>query len=473
MMFRLIAVAFSLSLSGLVQAESLRIEPKHATFDAATAFSTVRQSYTLINDGDRPVAIRSFKSIAGPGDAKNLPSSLQPGESKVFQIELILPGQPGSSLNRFALFTDEADVERYRFTLSGLVYSLVEPQNAQLDFGRIAAASDHPQSLTFDTREPVALRFSGVSAAPDWLEASVDGSTISARLRANAPLGMQAGTIKVATNLPQQPFVEVLVKAIIEGRLTPSTYGLGMKPQTVGSMAEASIEIAYSGASDLAKLKTEALPGWKVSTSACGSKPAYASQCSKITMRKRLDETGRFTGFLHFRLDGEPTLSVPFGYMALGKDQTVRELVLNDAGESANPGYTNFQQALTDALSGKPAEPAPAKPAAATKPSVAGEKIAYSEGKAPVKLNWSAANDTKIHGYMVYRAEDRAGPFQRVSDQPVPRAEPPSDGSALAKYSFVDAKVVAGKTYYYYIDSLADDGSQQRFSPVLSKKVLP
>lgn len=470
-MLRLSAVVLALTCAGLAHAESLRIEPKHAKFDSATAYSTVKQSYTVHNDGDRVVAIRDWKSIGGLGEVKGLPKSLAPGESKAFEVDLPLPGSTGSSLHRFALFTDEADVERYRFTLSGFVYSVITPAGAQIDFGKIAATSKAQREVTLEAREAVPLQLTSVVSAPNWLEASVSGSTVSARLRPNSPLGMQAGSIKLATNVPRQPFVEVLVKAVVEGNLKPSTYVLGMKPQQVGSTAETSVELAYDGKAKLKDLRTEALPGWGVTRSKCGQPPVTSTQCVKVTFRKQLDETGRHAGFVRFTLDGEPTLSIPFGSMVLGKDQTVRELVLKENSELANPGYANFAQALSDAASGRSAgaQAASASPQPATGD---GPKIAHSEGKAPVTLNWRSANDGKLYGYMVYRAEDRAGPFHRVSDTPILKSETVA-AAAIADYTFTDKSVETGKTYYYYIDTVAIDGSQQRFSPVLSKKVLP
>jgi hypothetical protein len=115
--------------------------------------------------------------------------------------------------------------------------------------------------------------------------------------------------------------------------------------------------------------------------------------------------------------------------------------------------------------------PAPqsAPPAAAS--STKTESVARARGAGPVHLKWQASNDQKIFGYLIYRAIDRAGPFVRVSKQPV-RGTRKTDGTA-SDYAFTDADVEPGKTYYYYLDSLATNGSQERLSPVLSKTVTP
>lgn len=461
---RLFLLAASL-LPLVAWAESLVIEPKHAKFDTATAFSTVQQRYTVVNNSDKPVRIKDWKAIAGHGEVKGLPEVLAPGERREFEVVLELPGKLGSALHRFAIFTDEPGVERYRFTLSGFVLSLVSPAHAVIDFGKTTADAGGEQKVTLSASEKTPLALQRVVSAPDWIDARVEGTTVSARIRPAAALGMRAGVIQVATNLPQQPFVEVTTKAIVEGALRPSTYGVGMKPLQVGERATASIELIYTGRSDLAALKVDAPEGWEVARSACQSELPPETRCVRIGLARPLTETGRSTGFFTFRLAGEPDLAIPFGVIALGKDQTIRELVIDEGKELGNSGYVDVAKALQQGTAA--GTPAPVAETTAAAP----ERIAHSEGRGPVKLAWSARNDDKIFGYVVYRAEDRAGPFVRISEQPIARKEPAA-GSDKADYAFVDASISPGATYYYYIDVLGSDGEQRRFSPVLSKKVL-
>ncbi len=460
---RLLLLAVFL-LSQAAWAERLVIEPKHAKFGVATAFSTVRHAYTIANTGDKPVRIESWKAIAGYGEVHGLPKQLAPGERAEFEVVLELPGQLGSALHRYAIFTDESDVERYRFTLSGFVQSLVSPARAVLDFGKVAADASGERSVALSAKEQTSLALQRIISAPDWIDARIEGTTVFARVRPGSASGMRAGTIKLATNLPTQPYVEVAAKAIVEGALRPSTYGIGMKPLRVGERAKASIEMIYTGRSDLDALKIDAPTGWKVARASCQSALPAGTRCVRVDLTKPLTETGRSTGFFTFRMAGEPELTIPFGIMTLDKDQSIREMVIDEGKELHNRGYVDIAEALQRETRAEDA-PTPAEPPAAS------ERIAHSEGRGPVKLAWSARNDTSIFGYVVYRAQDRAGPFVRVSDQPIAR-QTSTAGSDKADYSFVDESVVAGTTYYYYIDALGNDGEQKRFSPVLSKKVL-
>ncbi|MEM1201963.1 MAG: hypothetical protein AAGN66_01895 [Acidobacteriota bacterium] len=89
-----------------------------------------------------------------------------------------------------------------------------------------------------------------------------------------------------------------------------------------------------------------------------------------------------------------------------------------------------------------------------------------SEGIA-VTLRWKARQEKQIYGYLVYRSEQRSGPFLRASRHIV-RAEGGSD-ETVNSYHWVDREVEAGKRYYYYLDVVASTGVKSRFSGVVSK----
>lgn len=447
---------------GVSFAQNLRIEPKHANFEPATTFSTIKQTYTLFNDGNTPVVIRDWKAISGQGEVIGLPDSIQPGQSHQFQVELNLAGRLGESAFRFALFSDEAGVDRYRFTLSGFVFSLTSPEHALLDFGRATAGKGARREVTLSAREKTALALTAVSDTPDWLEASVSGATVVARIRDDATLGLKAGTIRVATNFAQQPYVEVAAKAIVEGNLVPSSYALGFRPTEVGNTVTAGLELNYSGKSALEALDVDVPKDWSIQRSKCLSGKQAGSDCIRITLSRTIAKTGEDVGTLRARMPGEQELLIPIGVMGLAASQAVRELSIGDEQSDAAP---DLSKVLRDRV-------AAAKPDESNAP-VNREKVSRAKGSGPVRLQWTSRNEAPVYGYMIYRAEDRAGPFYRVSTLPVPAKVGVSSANATAEHEFIDTDVAAGSTYYYYIDTLLKNGNQSRLSPVLTKTVTP
>jgi hypothetical protein len=92
---------------------------------------------------------------------------------------------------------------------------------------------------------------------------------------------------------------------------------------------------------------------------------------------------------------------------------------------------------------------------------------ACSSEPATATLKWRAASEIGVYGYLIYRAEDRAGPFQRVNETIV---RVPADGASEHSYTYTDDDVVPGQTYFYYLDAVSTQGVKQRFSGILSKE---
>jgi len=86
-----------------------------------------------------------------------------------------------------------------------------------------------------------------------------------------------------------------------------------------------------------------------------------------------------------------------------------------------------------------------------------------------VVLRWTASQEDGVYGYLVYRADRRAGPFRRVNREiiHVQRGQPEAAGA----YRFVDTAVEPGRTYFYYLDVVSMGGLKQRLSGVISKEV--
>lgn len=463
-MSKLLLLLVGLLSASLSCAASLQIEPKHANFGSAISASRVHQTYVISNTGPRPVALREWKAISGQGSVVGLPATLAAGESKEFAVELDLPGKLGESGFRYALFTDEADVERYRFTLSGFVYSLIAPESPSVDFGSAPVLPETQRELAFNAREDRPLKLVEVVQAPDWLKIEIEQATAKLRIIKTATLGLKSGVIRISTNLPQQPFVEIKARAFVGGALESSLYAVGFKPTEIGETVTTSMNIRYRGKTSLDKLKVELPPGWTSSRSKCTEAATDGRACVQVTVNRKIEEAGQVSGELRFRMPDDAELSIPFGLIGLATGQNVRELLVNEDAAQTRPEPIDIsalprrESAVTESQAAQAAVvPAPA------------EKVSRSRGSGPVHLKWTARNDGSLYGYMIYRSADRAGPFRRVNARPIPAmAGNPTEPS---KYTFTDEDVEPGKTYYYYIDSLSKSGTQMRLSPVLSKSV--
>ena len=122
----------------------------------------------------------------------------------------------------------------------------------------------------------------------------------------------------------------------------------------------------------------------------------------------------------------------------------------------------------TPAAAEQPAsEPAaPADPASEAEP---------AEEPMPEKfentLKWTTASELDNFGYDIYRGDSEEGPFERLTEEPLPGAgttDEPTD------YKFVDDTIDPYKTYWYYVESISLSGEREKFTPIFpSKPKLP
>jgi hypothetical protein len=320
--------------------------------------------------------------------------------------------------------------------------------------------------LTLEAREAEPLKLVGLVETPDWIEAGLKNSTVSVGIRPDVSLGIKAGTIRIETNLAQQPFVEITAKAIIEGNLKPSTYVLGFKPTEIGRTIHAQMELLYSGEQNLDSLKFDFPGDWEVKRAKCSDVAGNPENCVRIQMEKTIKESGRSAGVLKFRMPNEPELEIPFGIMGLNPDQSVREILVTDDEQAVAPAKIDITRAIQEQRETPTGNPA-------SEDAPAARKVSRAKGSGPVRLRWKAANDESVYGYMIYRADDRAGPYRRITAKPLPKQGDATAAISTGDQVFVDEDVEPGKTYYYYIDTMAKNGTQERLSPVLSKTVTP
>lgn len=78
-------------------------------------------------------------------------------------------------------------------------------------------------------------------------------------------------------------------------------------------------------------------------------------------------------------------------------------------------------------------------------------------------LKWSTASEVDNFGYDVYRGDSDEGPFGKLTKEPIPGAGTTDEPS---HYEYVDDTIDPRRVYYYYVESIAMDGTRERFTPV-------
>lgn len=85
-------------------------------------------------------------------------------------------------------------------------------------------------------------------------------------------------------------------------------------------------------------------------------------------------------------------------------------------------------------------------------------------------LSWNAKHEKGVYGYLIYRSEQRQGPFVRINAR-ILKSEAKDDADANVAYRYVDNDVKPGHTYYYYVDAVGTNARKQKLSGVLKKQI--
>lgn len=88
--------------------------------------------------------------------------------------------------------------------------------------------------------------------------------------------------------------------------------------------------------------------------------------------------------------------------------------------------------------------------------------LAYPILKPSVEVRWETATEVETAGFNLYRGTSRENITQLINQQGVI----PGLGSGMsgATYSFTDATVEAGKTYFYLIEEIEYNGNANRYN---------
>ena len=78
-------------------------------------------------------------------------------------------------------------------------------------------------------------------------------------------------------------------------------------------------------------------------------------------------------------------------------------------------------------------------------------------------IKWTTASEVDNFGYHVYRGDSGAGPFARITPEPILGAGTTDEPQS---YRFVDNRIDPEREYFYYVESISLVGERERFTPV-------
>jgi hypothetical protein len=79
-------------------------------------------------------------------------------------------------------------------------------------------------------------------------------------------------------------------------------------------------------------------------------------------------------------------------------------------------------------------------------------------------LKWTTASEVENFGFDIYRSDLEEGPFEKMTEDPLPGAGTTDEPQS---YLWEDFEIEKGRDYFYYIESISMSGVRERFSPII------
>jgi hypothetical protein len=416
--------------------------------------------FVVSNDNDAPRTITTGKP-AYPSDSIT-PASVTVaahGEATL-TASMDLSLDAGNAAHGFtAVAHDGKKSISHDIVARGFVESVLDEPRTIIDYGVVDLVTKESDSKTFELKsdESPNVRLTGILEKPTYLNISISGDGRAATLTfdPSTPWSFVNEIVRFKTDSPVQPEIAIQVQADIHGEVVAAEnpFSLGMIRQ--GNTNEFAIRVTDRSkkALHLDKLSVEDVHA-HVEQSGCTPK---ADDCRLLKLTIAKDQP---FGQIHGRVlvglpDYKRQLAVNVWGLYLKKDTVVKDLSeeANKAAAaraSAAGQDDSVKSDLTKALQAVTSPKEDAAPATPPPP---------PPGHGPL-VRWAVVHENLVHGYLIYRADAENGPYIRMTNPPIAADRTP-DGSS---YQWRDNDAVTGRTYWYYVVTLFNDGKKQRLS---------
>lgn len=325
--------------------------PQHARFPDAYQHQTIEHRFAFTNTSQRTVRVERTVDVSGTAQVVVEPEVIPPGARGEVRITQPLGNRLGVTAFRYAVITDQPGVPRYRVSLTGFVQSAYDPEVAQVDFGTPNNAASSSQEQELFSREVAHLEVAGQEGLPPFLHLDAsrragvagEGVLLHLELSPGAPLGLQAGSFDVLTNVPNQPRWTLSYRANVFGDVVPSRNPIELGLTRVGSWAVAELELTSRSNQPFTVARVaEEGSGVAVSFAPCapeGPDPASPAPCWRLRLAYKAEQEETLEGLLQVFLAGsDEPLPVRYVGWIVAPNTAIRHIDLPAAGDAGDPG---------------------------------------------------------------------------------------------------------------------------------------
>ncbi|HEU4663887.1 MAG TPA: hypothetical protein VFS55_07640 [Dokdonella sp.] len=408
-------------------------------------FEIVECEIALRNLGETPITISSVESSA-KADVVDRGTTVPPHGTSYLKARVALGDAIGITKHSFRFKTSERGPLEQRGSAAYMFVSTVLDQgNPTIQLGSIDI-EDLPveKSVELSSREIRDFQVLGVESKPDYVDVAISnkGTSVSLRLRKNAPVGLLHDKVILRINGERQARVAVALDADIRGDVVPDGNPLLLGLMRLGEKNDILIRLTSRSGKpfEITKVQPSHLKA-SGSVEACTSP---ATSCKLVRLRVSKDQPlGALADTISIELaGGRQVVPVRIEGLVLAPDTKIHNL--NEEAE----------QRRASSLATSPAASSGVSLSKAISQSVAEAEDAPLPGTGPL-LRWVVEHQDDIHGFIIWRADSEDGPSLRVNKEFVPAIR-----TGSGKYQWRDNSAVSGKTYWYSIGYVKNDGTK-------------
>lgn len=207
------------------QGPSIFCEQTEHNFGTVDTDSSIEHTFVIQNVGDETLEISNARPACGCTVAKLTSKSIPPGGSSELTAKLSLRGRKGHQSKAITVNSNDPKKPQYRLMLVGDVHQTIQLKPDRLIFGQMAPG----QEVTLD------LELVG-SSDPDFLVTKIETNfetliakakseersknhSITVTMTAPETIGPVNGVVRITTDHPKRPTIDVPVAANVVGEL--------------------------------------------------------------------------------------------------------------------------------------------------------------------------------------------------------------------------------------------------------------
>jgi len=414
------------------------------------AFNHAECDVTLSNDGDKPIRVFDVKATKEGDSAEPATLTIAAHAHAYLKVKIDSSNGFAASTHKIQFHTDERGHEERSAAAGAFVVTVLDDARPQIDFGVVKSFGEPSRkSVELSSHDVAELKITKILEAPAWLDASIgaDGKTLSATVKADAGWGLHADFVKVMINAPQQSQAWIEVKADVHGEVVPASNPLDMSLMRIGAPHEFHVPLHGKKAFQVGKIELEGMHG----TTQLEPCEKTGGTCQMLVLKVEDQQPGSIKGHVWIELpEFHQRLHLAVWGLLVPKDSKVKNL---DEMRAAQETVSGEGQSPTKSLDLQHAVKAAVSTAANT-------NVAPPPGTGPL-LKWTIANGQAIHGFQIFRSSDENGPFVLLNQKSIPSTAQSQDS---VSYQWRDTSATSGKTYWYYIGILYNDGHKQQLT---------